>query len=95
MTTTTATNPRPTATGIPDGVDLDVEVHFEDGTVLEGEITLLNGRAYGNSPDHWVSRKLLRQLETLFGDKALDLAQLLQELEQAGQAAESASIWGF
>lgn len=92
MTTTiteiTASNPRPTDTGVTGGIDFDVSIAL-DGRALTGEVTLAPGRdgdlePYGD-PDHWVSGALLAELRELPGDT---FSRVLREV--AAEAREVA-----
>ncbi len=65
-------NYRATTTSVEGAVDIDVTLKAPGGaTVATGEITVApqpyDGRfvAYGDSPDHWISGDLLRQLREL------------------------------
>lgn len=89
--TATAENPRPTATGVERGVDVDVVVSYR-GKEFVGEVTLLpheDGRpGYGRwgSTDHWVSNGLLADLQGHCDED--ELARSLDVIEAA--AAEAA-----
>lgn len=97
MTTITATasNPRrSTHVEIPSAIDVDVTIaigyEVGDPTTLSGEVTLAprqyDGRlaAYGDSPDHWISGALLRELRALKRD---DFRSACQALEAAARNA--------
>lgn len=91
-----ASNPRPTSTGVARGVDLDVVVEFPDGLEARGEVTLLpaeDGRPEYDSwgrPDHWVCGPLLEALENASGGDQRVLRDMLGEISAAAAAVAGA-----
>jgi hypothetical protein len=70
---TSIATPRPTTTGVRDGIDYDAELVIIDEVGetrrWSGELTYAPGRdgalvPYGGQLDHWVSDSLLRALRT-------------------------------
>jgi len=75
-----ASDARPTDTGVDGGWDVDVELELSDGRVLSGEVTLRRHGGcgqwadWGGSPDYWVSGALLVALRQSMTRSALDEA---------------------
>ena len=77
----TASNARPTRTGVERGVDVDVSVTLDNGETLAGHVTLLpaaDGRqvyeSWGDCPDCWISHGLLDGLGDAGGLSTIESA---------------------
>jgi hypothetical protein len=85
MVVVTATNRRPTETGVRDGVDLDVRIDLRDGTVLDGEVTLVPadinpGYGIWGSVENWLDGRTVAALSAL---RDGELCAVLDAIEQA------------
>ena len=56
---------RPTTHDVPGGIDHDVTVTAPRGIVIQGGITLVDGKPYGDTIDTWVGGQLERWLRDL------------------------------
>lgn len=76
-----AHNPRPTSTGVLNGIDVDVAVSLgDDPEQIEGEVTLVPSQSdgslvtYGDALDHWMSGELVRRLSGYMSESELRAA---------------------
>lgn len=67
LTKITVSPGMPTAHNVPDGIDHEVTVRSR-GQEISGGITLVDGRPYGNTLDHWIGGPLERWLRDLSRD---------------------------